>query len=52
MKHLLVNRELRSRLGIAGRAHVLANFSRQHQAERVRDLYVQLCGDARNLCVS
>jgi len=52
MKHLLVNRELRSRLGIAGRAHVLPNFSRQHQAERVRDLYVQLCGDARNLCVS
>jgi glycosyltransferase involved in cell wall biosynthesis len=43
MKHLLVNRELCSRFGTAGRAHVLENFSRRLQAERVRDLYVQLC---------
>jgi len=48
MRHLLVNRELRSRFGTAGRAHVLENFSRHRQAERVRDLYVQLCGAALN----
>jgi hypothetical protein len=52
MKHLLVNRELRSYFGTAGRVHVLENFSRRRQAERVRDLYVQLCGAAPNRHVS
>jgi glycosyltransferase involved in cell wall biosynthesis len=52
MKHLLVNRELRSRFGTAGRTHVLENFSRRRQAERVRDLYVQLCSAGINQRVS